>query len=461
MTSSMHTLLLAATSIAAGAAPAAQFVEIGPGSANAVSADGATVVGADGSGGWVWQTTGSGMLSIGEVDAVDVSGDGATVLGEMGSTPKLQAGLWVGVWVPLPGLTGSAGCDANLVNPYALSDDGQVAVGLGWEGCKGRAYRWTPANGAEALPQIGFDSARANAVSGDGQFVGGWDQANNGTRRAAVWKPGDVEELILVSPSNEIGAGEVWGFSTDGTFACGQGAPNAFIWSEAGGVVDIPMLAGSAPSDFGIAFAVSDDGRTAVGTMGSFFGTPFRAFIWTEANGTELLVDYLAARGVSPAVGYELVNAVDMTADGSTIVGNGGSGPFANSAWIVELPFVDLGGGTSGVAGVPFLMGSGTMVPGSANTLSLSDAAPFAPALLGIALSPTPTPIPLFGGTLHASPTDFVIVLSTNGSGALDVPFNWPLGTPSGFPMTAQFGVYDVAAFKQVALSNGLRATTP
>ena len=263
-----------------------EFTDLGDGRAHAVSSDGTVVVGYDLIGPYSWTKAG-GKVVLGQDSANDVSTDGKTVVGDMAIGSMGVAGLWStgSGWTGLGGLQGSSGCGSDLSSGNALSDDGQVATGLAWDGCTGRAYRWTPMTGMTAL-LTGPGSSRGDAVSGDGSLIGGWDSASSGSRRAMLWAPSGVGFHPLVGqPGNQQGLGEVWGLSTDGSFAVGSGLKEPFLYQKSSGsVMNLGTLPGLAAFDVCVATGVSDDGKTVVGFQGSFFGTPFQAWIWIRIS---------------------------------------------------------------------------------------------------------------------------------------------------------------------------------
>jgi len=120
--------------------------------------------------------------------------------------------------------------------------------------------------------------------------------------------------------------------------------------------------------------------------------------------------------------------------------------------------WTSLGNGLSGITGVPVLTGSGTQVAGQPAALALGNAAPSAPCVLFVGFASNPTPFK--GGLLVPVPAQLVVPFATNASGALNLPFTWPAGLPSGFSLYYQFAIQDGGAFFGVALSNALRSTT-
>jgi len=328
-------------SLLGGLASAQSLTVLGEGIAQGIAADGTTVVGGSNfNGAWRW-TSGGGQQNLsGSSWAYGVSGDGTTVFGE--DTGSDAGAVWtMGTgWQSIGGLVGGSGGCPGLGSPYNISDTGDVAVGLGWDGCSAFAYKWTPGGGLGQLGQLGPNSSRANDVSGDGTTIGGWDEASNGSRRAAVWFSNGTEELILEDPgTNPTGSGEVWGLSTNGTWACGSDSQSgqAFRWSQSTGV----ELIGSIPSFNGTtAMAISDDGATVVGFAGiAFFG--ITAFIWTESGGIQRFADYAANFGISLPAGEDFQVLHDMTPDGFKVVGYyaADAGPFSTKTPILfDLP---------------------------------------------------------------------------------------------------------------------------
>ncbi|HZJ72843.1 MAG TPA: FG-GAP repeat protein [Planctomycetota bacterium] len=134
----------------------------------------------------------------------------------------------------------------------------------------------------------------------------------------------------------------------------------------------------------------------------------------------------------------------------------------SGAAYVFDLgldPWLPLGFGLAGVAGVPWLSGSGPLTTASAGTLKLADAAPSSLALLFVSLASTPTPFKC--GTLAAVPIAFQLPLASNGAGAINLAWGaWPAGL-SGLDLTFQAAVLDGAAVCGVSLSNALRARVP
>ena len=318
-------LLCLALSLCSGSAFATQasWTTLGGGDATDWSMDTSAVCGTDPGGAFLW-TASVGQQSLGGGDAVAVSSSGSVVFGNIQDIAgNSVAGVWSASsgWTSLGGVGGSSG--TSISSAYAMSGDGTVATGLAWvnAGTAG-AFRWTPAAGMVLLPQAGAGSSRGNAVSEDGSLIGGWEESSSGTRRAAIWDGSPAPTFILTTPSDSVGAGEVWGFSESNQFAVGSRQGQGFVWDAVGGAT----LTGTLPSTdifrTGSASAVSDDGQVVVGWYRVSFPFDVRATIWTPETGIQELRDVLIAGGATGVP--NLRTAVAISADGSRILAHDG-----------------------------------------------------------------------------------------------------------------------------------------
>jgi hypothetical protein len=121
--------------------------------------------------------------------------------------------------------------------------------------------------------------------------------------------------------------------------------------------------------------------------------------------------------------------------------------------------WADLGSGLAGVDGIPKLVATGTLAPGSPGTLKLSHANPS--KLCALFVSKQSNPAPFKGGVLVPVPplASFLIVTSPSGSVNLSWA-HWPPG-PAGVSWHFQYAIVDSTAPVGVSLSNAVRGTQP
>jgi len=266
---------------------------------------------------------------IGE-SPIAISGDGSTVIGTV-TTPGdglMYAGRWrEGTGWENLGDLGLGGCDFNRSSGYDCNEDGSIVVGLGWEGCKGRAFVYTDDKGMFPLPQTTDNSARANAVSNDGMTVAGWQQGN--CRQAAYWTDWNETE-ILPSPAD---CGEFYDMLDDGSVIVGENNFEAVYWTPDDGLVGLGFI------DQGVgtrAFGISDDGSVIVGQAGDFFNG-YKAFMWTEELGMVDLREYLVANGAGNMPLLTWANSVAVTDTEIVITGASGNPPFTEG-YVATIP---------------------------------------------------------------------------------------------------------------------------
>ncbi|MHC5212511.1 MAG: RCC1 domain-containing protein [Planctomycetota bacterium] len=146
-------------------------------------------------------------------------------------------------------------------------------------------------------------------------------------------------------------------------------------------------------------------------------------------------------------------HVVALRSDGSVVTWGD------NSVFQVFDPWTDLGGGTTGLSGMPELSGIGMPIEGQSVGLALYPTPPGALTLLWIALDSTP--FPALGGTVHANPPVTEFLLSAGAGGYLFVETTWPPGVVSGAEFWFQFLVQDPSVAPGITLSNGLKMQVP
>ena len=303
--------------------------------ASAVNAKGSVVAAnVDFAAGYRW--TSSGLVDIGmprgayATSAEDISSDGSVIVGGIFlffPEETARAHRWtsagglqdLGV---LPGGVASAGS--------GVSGDGTCVTGISFDAdFNTTAFRWTIDGGMQSLGTLpGGMTSEGRKVSRDGSTIIGVSGTREGNR-AFVWtQSGGMQDLGLLAPDDA--GSSAYGVSGDGTVVAGFSGATAVIWTN-GIAQDIGMLSGATNA---IAYTVSDDGSLVGGY--SFFGFEATATLWSEALGTVDLNTYLPTLGVD-LTGWELDYTRDISANGTTIVGEGVFNGEPRG-WIVTLP---------------------------------------------------------------------------------------------------------------------------
>lgn len=328
-------LLLAAAIIGTGTRAAAEQIALGgfPGPAGssdinpqAMSGDGSTVVGTFwGRGfnhGFRWTLDGGledlALLpggSIANSTANGVSFDGSVIVGSgYNFHVEYSAGRWI------DGVALSFNSPGTHVR--GVSADGNITVGGVFGPQFIQACIWQADSSMTLLEQLpGAAGSIAVAASADGAIVVGRSETTNGNR-AVRWTSSGIESLGTLPGGTRSDAYDVSG---DGTIIVGMSdglfdGLHATRWSGSGPAEDLGTLPGA---DSCFARAVSADGSTIVGSAYDSASGISRPFLWTESSGMVDLASYLTAMGVDLS-GWLLVDAIDVSDDGSVIMGWGG-----------------------------------------------------------------------------------------------------------------------------------------
>lgn len=298
--------------------------------ATAVSDDGEVVAGVvrrDTEDRAVRWTLVTGVVDLGTLpgtwaaEASDLSGDGTRVVGTSGNG---RDGEGYGgdpipfLWIQGKGTGPLESRSRKEEEPEfsfaeAISGDGRVVVG----GSMSAAFRWTRETGFQSLGALtGSQHAVATGTNEDGSLVvGRCRMADGGT--LFLWRAGTGMQPILETRES------YWGtpvrLSRDGSTVVGEADQRAFRWTEKKGKRDLGVLPGHA---FSAARGVSGDGAIVVGTSTRRDHTQNRAFFWTAPSWIRDLDEYLQEIGMD-TTGWVLEEAVDISADGTVILGNG------------------------------------------------------------------------------------------------------------------------------------------
>ncbi|WP_374567912.1 hypothetical protein [Ideonella sp.] len=207
---------------------------------------------------------------------------------------------------------------------FGMSRDGQTITGLYWRntgvGGLAHASRWTAGGQVQDMGSSG-GSSRIDDANADGSVLVGWDEhPQYGNRRAAVWVHGVKTVLEDSDWPSEAGA-----VNADGTIIVGQAVDpatqmnSAAMWTWDGSrwvKKNLGVLAGTQAGGMAYASALSDDGKTVVGTARRFFSPSNRGFIWTEATGMVEAGKYFKDRGYNVGKKLAIQSISALSADG-------------------------------------------------------------------------------------------------------------------------------------------------
>jgi len=318
-------------------------------SANAVSADGTTVVGyssaARGDEAFVW-TPETGMFGLGDLPggesdstATAVSADGSVVVGGATTATGKEAFRWT----VQTGMVGIGYLPGGSLQSVALgvSADGSVVVGWSRVATGPEAFRWTAQEGMRGVGFLADSPARseAHAVSGDGTVIVGTAQSSRGVE-AFRWTAADGMVGLGDLEGGEFRS-EVWGISPDGTEIVGYGSTAIGILGFRWTVGEHMLPIGDPRADICVADGVSREGvivgfRALPGRSGG--PLPQQAFVWDAGHGLRALRHVLIEEYGLDLVGWELQAATGISADGMTIVGWGTNPQGKTEGWLVSLP---------------------------------------------------------------------------------------------------------------------------
>ncbi len=308
--------------------------------ANAVSADGSTVVGTMGASsvaarGFVW-TEADGVANLGGVADGDapnenwftangISGDGTVVVGA--ATAPLLAGASAGrhayLWTSSGGFIDLGTLGGLVSEANGISSNGVVVVGAAYDGT-GTAlpFRWTEREGMSDLGTLeGQTSGSAAAASFDGSVIVGTVQA--GGARAFRWtQQAGIEQLQTIpKPFDGAPAPYAWAtdVSDDGNIIAG--ASGVYQTVAVGWNDGVLFQLGSIANAFGAsqAHGISGNGLVIVGE-GQDQSYTYRGFRWTDDEGMLTVEDWLRAEGAIIASNVTRI-ARATNCDGSVVVG--------------------------------------------------------------------------------------------------------------------------------------------
>jgi uncharacterized membrane protein len=343
--------------------PLPALIMDGSSSARAVSADGSVVIGnAQGSitnrvpmawPGQVPMPPPMQLLIPTHLRNVDVfpqavSGNGAHWGGEFTGT--------MGVIDPQP-VGGSATMPGMFVLPTGATSgsiqdiDGNATKYVGWfKDMPGatRAASWDATGMPTPLPDLtgNMSSSKAGAITRDGLKVFGVAPHVTAGWGVATWEGDSRNPPPLMLPPDNVIELQVHGVNADGTAVVGSMHPNAATFyafvSQNSNLVNIsPQSSGSTMPTSAVAWDVSDEGKVVVGE--AYVGmSPTRTAMRWHIVGPNMVVaqpiaELLRNNGADP-MGWQLEVAYGVSADGTTIVGEGTDPMLRRQGFIARIP---------------------------------------------------------------------------------------------------------------------------
>ncbi len=312
-----------------------------------MTTDGSKVVGTGyfGSPAFYW-TAAEGVVLLGGgcgAGTAAISGDGSTIVNcIIDDNGKAVAAKWLGGtnWQSLGSVAGAVPCDADLSSAWGIDGTGSTAVGLVWlaQQCRAHAGSWDLVSGGPATDLGSFGeraASRANAISGDGHTIAGWqDDPDTGQREGAKWVDG-VESYVVTPAGDHVG--EVAFVNHDGTVMAGSSLPygtgNGWVYTPKKG---FQTFGPANPIFWYTATAASSDDGSIVGGVSrdQNTGTP-RGWIWTFKGGKFVWMDdYMAKNKL--AAGWSIGAVMTISADGSTLAGYGIDPDGIVRGWILQ-----------------------------------------------------------------------------------------------------------------------------
>jgi uncharacterized membrane protein len=326
--------------------------------ANGVSADGSIVVGASylfdpGFGftvahGTRWTPSGGlqdlGHFTLSASVATRTSNDGNTIAGYAGfvtGTGEVEprnAIYWTNAGAIPQGALISVFPDPVGYISTDVSADGSVIIGQtrapGPEPVPDQAFRFTQSGGAQILAQpAGYSGpASANAISADGSLIVGYSEGPDALK-AWRWTAAGGVQILPGVPTGVPAA--AYGVSANGQVIVGDFNTQAMRWTAGGGFQALGLGAFSST-----AVDASADGSVIVGN-GYFDAsqTAPSAFIWDAAHGMRDLRSVLISDfHLGEPTMWTLTEATGISDDGLTIVGNGIDRLGVREGWVVHIP---------------------------------------------------------------------------------------------------------------------------
>ena len=310
-----------------------------------INSNGTKIVGTNFGGQAVFWSDSTNTIAYGTGELWDIAEDGR-IFSELENSD----GYWEAALIEngeanfIGNIDGGGTCDSFFSHGLSISSDGSTGVGMGWINCGTSAFYWTSDNGIVDLGQYQGGSTKAQAVSGNGQIIGGWAQTNN--RSSCLWdQNGNITLLGSLQEGNDYG--EVNAISNDGTIVAGHCAGNpgnnveGYLWNQENGFTGLGVPDNSAATNVSRVFDISEN-NIAVGEYLNESPVFYKACIYTPETGEFVnLRSYLLNLGMEEIESWDLIKALCISDDGTTIAGYGKSPNNEWTGWIIKIILED------------------------------------------------------------------------------------------------------------------------
>lgn len=296
-----------------------------------------------------------------------VSQDGTLIVGESANSDGHTEAFH---WTQDGGMRGLGFGDGTASRAFACTQSGsqKIIAGASTFAPAHRlvhAVRWrTDETGKIQRTDLGTlpgeTESVAKALSADGSIVAGESYAGDPPRGQAVrWTQSGIESLGVLTKDRAYSAySYAAAISADGNVIVGHSrsaskSHQAFRWTPKEGMVALEVGRGTPDAARSMAYGVSADGCTVVGSLIDGGDLEARAFIWDAAHGIRQLQPLLESRGAE-LTGWKLIYAQDVSANGQGITGWGINPAGLLEGWYADLSMAPKNPGTmaAGLASV-------------------------------------------------------------------------------------------------------------
>ncbi|MBY0068282.1 hypothetical protein [Empedobacter falsenii] len=216
-----------------------------------------------------------------------------------------------------------ASSDGVASSAWGMTPDGSLIVGLGMAPNNGaHGIYWTKEKGLVDIgTAIAGKYSRIDDVSNDGRIFVGYQDNENGDRKATYWEDG---KQTIIAQANGVNIGAFTSVLGDGKWMLGSAETTATKWSKSDSLVKITHP--NAGQFFrGASTAANKDGSVIIDYYRGFPGPAAMGeeFIWTEETGRLELNQYVKDVLKYDNLGVKFALPLAISENGKQIVGIG------------------------------------------------------------------------------------------------------------------------------------------